>query len=92
MTRRLKRWLILIAGWGLVVLGFAGLFLPFLQGVLFLLLGLSVLSTEYVWAHRLLQKLKDRFPALTNRVNTARAKVRVWLRRISQPKSDKAQD
>lgn len=41
----------------LVVLGIVGLFLPVLQGVLFLVMGLSLLSTESprakAWLHRL---------------------------------------
>ena len=38
---------ILIAGWGFILLGVAGLLLPILPGVLFVLLGLAILSTEY---------------------------------------------
>ena len=46
------------------MLGVIGLFLPVLQGVLFLLIGLFILSTEYVWAQRLLLKIRNRFPAV----------------------------
>lgn len=76
----------------MVILGLAGLFLPFLQGVIFLLAGLSILSTEYPWARKLLQKLKDRFPALGRRMDAAREKVRVWLKRVGTSQSDKAQN
>jgi uncharacterized membrane protein YbaN (DUF454 family) len=58
----LKRVLILVAGWAFILLGIVGLFLPILQGVLFLLIGLLLLSSEYVWAHHLLGKLRARFP------------------------------
>ena len=41
----------------LLVLGVIGLFLPFLQGILFLIMGLSLLSTESerakAWLHYL---------------------------------------
>ena len=57
-----KRILILIVGWAFILLGILGLFLPILQGVLFLLVGLIILSSEYVWAHRLLTRLRERFP------------------------------
>ena len=79
---RFKRLVVLIAGWGFVALGVAGLLLPFLQGVLFLLVGLSILSTEYVWAHKLLHKLRHRFPSLSARIDTARLRAGAWLKRV----------
>jgi hypothetical protein len=84
-----KRILTLIAGWSFIVLGIVGLFLPILQGVLFLLVGLIILSSEYVWAHRLLSKLRERFPKLGRTADQATEKATDWLRRISgQPKTD----
>ena len=53
-----KRVGITIAGFALLLLGVIGLFLPVLQGWLFIIAGLAVLSTEYVWARRLLEKAK----------------------------------
>src|SRR5207302_8427313 len=61
MNARIKRVLVLIVGWGFILLGIVGLFLPILQGVLFLLMGLIILSSEYVWAHHLLAKLRQHF-------------------------------
>lgn len=78
-----KRILVLITGWSFIVLGIAGLFLPILQGVLFLLVGLIILSSEYVWAHRLLTKLRQRFPKLGQTADKATEKATAWLRRIS---------
>jgi hypothetical protein len=49
----------LVAGWTLLAVGVVGLFLPVLQGFLFILSGLAVLSTESPWARRLLHKLKS---------------------------------
>jgi len=88
VKKRLSRWLVLLAGWSFVALGVAGLFLPFLQGVLFLLIGLSILSTEYVWAHKLLQKLRNRFPSLTRWFDKAKLQASTWLKRVCPPKSD----
>lgn len=88
MKRRLKRWLLLIAGWGFIALGVAGLFLPFLQGFLFLLVGLTILSTEYVWAHKLLQKLRKRFPSLTGRLDRAKLRADAWLKRFFPSRSN----
>jgi len=42
-----KRIVVLIAGWSFILLGIVGLFLPFLQGVLFILVGIIILSAPY---------------------------------------------
>jgi hypothetical protein len=47
---------------GILLLGAVSLFLPFFKGVLFLVVGLLILSSEYVWAHHLLEKIRIRFP------------------------------
>ncbi|HEV3206812.1 MAG TPA: PGPGW domain-containing protein [Terriglobales bacterium] len=83
MTSRTKRILVLILGWGFILLGIVGLFLPILQGVLFILIGLIILSSEYVWAHHLLNKLKQRFPRLGRTADAASAKAAAWLQRLS---------
>jgi uncharacterized membrane protein YbaN (DUF454 family) len=57
-----KRFLLLAAGWTAVVVGIAGLFLPVLPGVLLLLAGLWLLSSEYHWARRWRVILSRRFP------------------------------
>jgi uncharacterized membrane protein YbaN (DUF454 family) len=86
MNDAVKRVLVLIVGWGFIVVGMIGLFLPVLQGVLFLVIGLLILSSEYVWAHRLLGRLRQRFPAVSRVVDLAAAKVSVWLRRLFRPR------
>ena len=84
-----KRILVLIVGWAFILLGILGLFLPVLQGVVFLLVGLIILSSEYVWAHRLLTRLRERFPKIGRTADQATEKATAWLRRITgQPKTD----
>jgi uncharacterized protein len=78
-----KRVLVQTIGWIFILLGIAGLFLPILQGVLFLLIGLMILSTEYVWAHHLLRKIRERFPHLAEKVDHAAQKANSWLRRMA---------
>lgn len=58
----IKRLALITAGWTLLLLGSVGLFLPVLPGVLFLLIGLSILSVEYEWARRWVTALRRRFP------------------------------
>lgn len=88
VTGRFKRLLGLAAGWSLVVLGVLGIFLPILPGLPFLLLGITILSAEYAWARKLLQKLRDRFPSLTSRSESAKARAGAWVRRIVPTGSD----
>jgi uncharacterized membrane protein YbaN (DUF454 family) len=49
----------LTLGWTLLVLGIIGLFLPVLQGVLFILSGLALLSTHSQWARRILERIRE---------------------------------
>jgi uncharacterized membrane protein YbaN (DUF454 family) len=64
----MKRILLIVLGWVFLLLGIAGLFLPILQGILFILIGLSILATEYHWARRWIAHLGRRFPAVDGKV------------------------
>jgi uncharacterized protein len=79
---RWQRPLTIAAGWLFIVLGIAGLVLPFLQGILFLLVGLMLLSREQHWAGRLMRRLRARFPRLTAKVDEAEAYVARLGRRL----------
>jgi uncharacterized membrane protein YbaN (DUF454 family) len=74
MSRLLK----LVFGWFFLVLGVLGLFLPILQGVLFIAIGLAVLAPEQEWAHQLLMWLRRRFPAFAVVCDHAMAKLNQW--------------
>jgi hypothetical protein len=60
--RGVKRWLKVAGGWGLLVVGVAGLFLPVIQGLLCIAAGLTLLSTEYRWAAVCLASVKRKLP------------------------------
>jgi uncharacterized membrane protein YbaN (DUF454 family) len=79
---RAKKILVLIAGWGFILLGVIGLILPVLQGVLFLLIGLFILSSEYVWAHRLLVKVRNRFPSAASRLEEVTKGTHKWINKV----------
>ena len=68
------------AGWALLMLGGAGLVLPVLPGVVFLIMGLSFLSLEYEWPRRWMGPLLRRFPA-------AEKKLHGFLARHAKPAS-----
>lgn len=80
-----RRVLVIAIGWGFLLLGIAGLFLPILQGILFILIGLAILSTEYIWAHHLLHRLHQRFPKLARPLQMARDKARRWVHQEKPP-------
>jgi uncharacterized protein len=84
MNAQVKRVAILVLGWCFILLGIVGLFLPILQGVLFLLVGLIILSSEYVWAHQLLAKLHQRFPKISGTAEEATKRAVGWLRHLSR--------
>lgn len=91
MNSRTKRVAVLVAGWAFILLGIAGLFLPVLQGILFLLVGLIILSSEYVWAHKLLMRLKARFPKLAVHADSAHRRAeRIMRRWFGHQKAQKA--
>ena len=61
---QIARWARIIGGFALLVLGVIGLFLPFLQGIAFIVLGLLLLSREYHWARRLLDWARSKWSAV----------------------------
>jgi uncharacterized membrane protein YbaN (DUF454 family) len=85
MNRAVKKALALVIGWAFIVLGVIGLFVPFMQGILFLMIGLTILSGEYVWAHHLLTKVRARFPRLAIFSDRATEKATGWMRRVYRP-------
>jgi len=58
----IKRIGLLIIGWLFIGLGVIGLFLPFMQGILFILIGLAILSSRSEIIRRFLKHLEERYP------------------------------
>ncbi len=58
MLKKVKRLIVAVIGFSLL---FIGLLLIFLPGPAFVIIpvGLAVLATEFVWAKRLLEKVKN---------------------------------
>jgi uncharacterized membrane protein YbaN (DUF454 family) len=65
-------------GYGFLVLGVFGMFLPILQGFLFLLIGLIILARHAPWAERLLGNLRARSRRLDRAISAAEAKGHEW--------------
>jgi hypothetical protein len=69
----------IIVGIGFIGFGFIGLFLPILQGVLFMLLGLGLLSTESPRVRALVDEIKRRHPGPWRRAHALRNRLSTWF-------------
>jgi hypothetical protein len=77
----------LAAGWILVVVGIAGLFLPVLQGGLSLVLGFALLSIASQTVHLKLRSLMGRWPRAWRRLEKLRRRMHGWLHRFHRRRS-----
>lgn len=77
-----------IAGLSLFVLGVVGLFLPIVQGVLFMLLGLAVLATENRHARHVVETLKRRYPGPWKQAERLRARLSRYVKTTSDKQSE----
>src|SRR4030095_3243712 len=80
---RLKRAAIYVSGWFFILLGIIGLVLPILQGILFILVGLFLLSSVSPWAERLLNRIRKRFPRISKTFDEAKHKAKHVQGRIA---------
>jgi len=72
---------LLIVGWIFIGFGILGLFLPILQGVLFVMIGLAILSSRSKTIRRFLEYLETRYPHHYERIVHWKMKIRSWLRK-----------
>ena len=75
------RVLVIAAGWLLILLVIAGLFLPVLQGGLSLALGFALLSLGSQTVHLKLRSAMRRWPGLWKRMERLRRRIHGWLHR-----------
>jgi uncharacterized membrane protein YbaN (DUF454 family) len=80
-AKQIKRIVALIIGWTLIVVGVVGLFVPIHQGILFIQLGLYVLSRESTTARRMLDRLRARYPKAYDKMKQLKEKIRSLLPR-----------
>ena len=77
----IKKLGLVILGWFFITLGILGLFLPILQGILFILIGLAILSTRSEIIKRFLKHLEERYPQHHKRVEIWKGKIRNWFKK-----------
>jgi hypothetical protein len=66
-------------GWSFLTLGVLGCVLPFLQGFLFLALGVFVLRDQYLWAANRWAWVQGRWPGAVARIESTEASVNTRL-------------
>lgn len=71
-----------VVGWPLLALGVVGLALPFLQGILFIVVALTILAPEVHAFKRLVAALRKRYPDAFERAGKMMAALQ---RRFGQP-------
>jgi uncharacterized membrane protein YbaN (DUF454 family) len=76
MNRNTKQILITIGGYFFLLLGVIGAILPVMQGWLFFIIGLAMLSKTTPWARRWLHTLRHRFPKLSSKADKLLSKWR----------------
>ena len=77
---KLKKIGILMIGWIFLLVGIVGLFLPVLQGILFIMIGLAILSSRSRTIQRFLKHLGERYPHHHERVVIWREKIKKWFK------------
>jgi uncharacterized protein len=75
---RVKPILMQALGYFFLVLGVLGMFLPVLQGFLFLFIGLLILARYATWAQRLLDHIRSRHPKFDHMINRAETRADEW--------------
>ena len=85
---RMKRIIRLTVGWTFIVLGVLGLVLPFLQGILFIAIGLAIIAPEYQWAQDRLDWLRDRFPQVASGFDRAQERAESMISRLRFSRSE----
>jgi len=71
-----------IVGWPLLILGIVGLALPFLQGILFIVVALTLLAPEIPIFGRVIKALKKKFPTVFEKAAEMKASLK---RQFGQP-------
>jgi sulfite exporter TauE/SafE len=74
----MPRSLRIVLGGVLLVLGVAGLALPLLQGVLFIVLGVVLLARDIPLFARISAWLRSRFPGISRAAEDTRRRITEW--------------
>ena len=81
--QRVKPIVMQVLGDTFLALGVVGMFLPILQGFLFLFVGLLILANYAPWAQRLLDHLEARYPKFAQVKTQAESMMERWQARVA---------
>jgi hypothetical protein len=70
-------------GWAMLALGVLGLILPFLQGFLFLALGVFVLRDQHIWAARRWAWVAGRWPQMVGKLEAMEISMAARMRHFA---------
>ncbi|MBE9546986.1 MAG: hypothetical protein IMF10_05790 [Proteobacteria bacterium] len=73
----MKRVLRYVIGLTFIVLGIIGCFLPILQGILFLIIGIITLAPEVPVFQKILSRLQEKYPVIFRKAETFKLKKRI---------------
>jgi uncharacterized membrane protein YbaN (DUF454 family) len=79
-VEKFKKIGILLIGWTFLLFGIVGLFLPVLQGVLFIMIGLAILSSRSRTIQLFLKHFGERYPHHHERMVIWREKIKKWFK------------
>lgn len=80
---RLVHYAILTLGWGFIGLGILGIFLPILQGILFLAIGAAILSRESATFRRGIGWIRKRFPKFAAQMDAVQERAERAIAKVS---------
>jgi uncharacterized protein len=80
----MKRIVTITIGWTFLILGVIGCFLPILQGILFMGVGLLILSEHNPLIQRYLQRVARRYPEQYHKVLAFRETIHQRLNALFQ--------
>lgn len=78
----MKKVLVLTVGIIFILLGLLGLFVPFLQGILFLIIGFMILSLYFPKIRLYIQKHAQKSPRLFSLINKAEKWIEKFIGEI----------
>jgi uncharacterized membrane protein YbaN (DUF454 family) len=82
MKKKIKKIIILTLGISFILLGLLGLVVPLLQGILFLLIGVILLSFYFPQTNTILKKYLHKHPHLVEKIEKIEKKVKEFIGEI----------
>lgn len=77
------RVVLLLLGYGFILLGLVGIVAPILPGWIFVFVGLVILAKQAPWARRTLEWFKARHPWVRRMIDDAESIATRWTRRAT---------